>query len=50
MNDINFDDTDSLKYFQRVLRTSGVITALENDGIDEGDTVDIYGMQFDFLF
>lgn len=50
MNNINFDDTDSFKYFQRVLKTSGVITALENAGIDEGNTVDIYGLQFDFLF
>lgn len=50
MNNINFDDTDSFKYFQRVLRTSGVIAALEKAGIDEGNTVDIYGLQFDFLF
>ncbi|HAN20603.1 MAG: GTPase CgtA [Clostridiales bacterium GWF2_36_10] len=50
VNSVNFDDNESLQYFQRILRNSGVIAALENAGIDEGDTVDIYGVEFDFLF
>lgn len=50
INSVNFDDYESLQYFQRVLRNSGVIEKLENAGIDEGDTVDIYGLQFDFIF
>ncbi|PKM62437.1 MAG: GTPase CgtA [Firmicutes bacterium HGW-Firmicutes-21] len=50
VNSVNFDDSDSLQYFQRVLRNSGVIAELEKAGIDEGDTVDIYGAEFDFLF
>lgn len=50
INNINFDDFESLQYFQRVLKNSGVIEELEKSGIDEGDTVDIYGLQFDFLF
>ena len=47
---VNFDDYESLQYFQRVLKNAGVIQALEDAGVDEGDTVDIYGIQFDFLF
>lgn len=47
---VNFDDYESLQYFQRVLKNSGVIEQLEKAGIQEGDTVDIYGMEFDFVF
>ena len=49
-NDINFDDYESLQYFQRVLRDKGVISALEAAGIQEGETVDIYGIEFDFMY
>lgn len=49
-NDINFDDYESLQFFQRVLRDKGVIKALEDAGIQEGDTVDIYGVEFDFMY
>ena len=49
-NDINFEDYESLQYFQRVLRDKGVISALENAGVNEGDTVDIYGVEFDFMY
>lgn len=45
---VNFGDRESLQYFQRVLRKSGVIALLEEYGIVDGDTVDIYGMQFDY--
>ena len=46
---INFDDSDSLAYFQRVLIRSGVIDALKEAGIGEGDTVSIYDIEFDFV-
>lgn len=46
----NFDSYESLQYFQRVLREKGVIQALEDAGIDEGNTVSMYGVEFDFLF
>lgn len=36
---VNFDDRESLSYFQRALRQKGVIEALEKAGIEEGDTV-----------
>lgn len=36
---INFEDRESLQYFQRALRQKGVIDALEEKGVQEGDTV-----------
>lgn len=49
-NDINFEDYESLQYFQRVLRDKGVIDALEKAGIKEGETVNMYGVEFDFVY
>ena len=45
----NFDDYESLQYFQRMLRKSGVIDMLEAKGIKEGDTVSMYGAEFDYV-
>jgi GTP-binding protein len=49
INSVNFDDYESLQYFQRVLINSGVIDALREAGIQEGDTVSIYEIEFDFV-
>lgn len=49
LNVANMEDYESLQYFQRVLRFSGVIEKLEEMGIEEGQTVDIGGFQFDFI-
>jgi len=46
---INFDDSESLQYFQRVLINSGVIEALRQAGINEGDTVSMYDVEFEFM-
>lgn len=46
---VNMEDYSSLQYFQRVLRSSGIIDALEEKGIQEGDSVDILGFEFDFV-
>lgn len=46
---IDFDDMESLHYFEKVLEGSGVIDALRDAGIDEGDTVNIYDVEFDFV-
>lgn len=45
----NFDDYESLQYFQRALIKCGVIGMLEDAGIQEGDTVRMYGVEFDFV-
>ncbi len=49
MRAVNFDDYESLQYFERVLQSTGVIAALEQAGASEGDTVSIYGFDFDFV-
>ena len=46
---VNFDDYESLQYFQRVLQSSGVIAALTDAGVSEGDTVRIFDIEFDFV-
>lgn len=46
---VNMEDYSSLQYFQRVLRSSGIIDKLEEMGIEEGDTVNIFGFEFDFI-
>ncbi len=43
------DDYSSLQYFQRVLQNSGIIEKLEEMGIQEGDTVNILGFEFDYV-
>ena len=50
MGQINFDDYESLSFFQRVLIKNGVIDKLREAGIEEGDTVSIYDFEFDFIF
>ena len=49
MGSINFDDRESLSYFQRVLKSSGVIEQLEAAGVKDGDTVSMYEFEFDFI-
>ncbi|MCQ2470776.1 MAG: GTPase ObgE [Clostridia bacterium] len=45
----DLDDYESLQYFQRVLVSSGIIDALKERGIEEGDTVSIYDLEFDYF-
>lgn len=49
MKSVNFDDYESVNYFQRVLTNGGVIDALRDAGIEEGDTVSIYDLEFEFV-
>ena len=49
INSVNFEDTDSMKWFHLTLRRMGVIDALRRAGAGEGDTVQIEDMQFDFI-
>ena len=46
---VNFDDGDSLRWFHRTLKNSGVIDALRQAGAQEGDEVQIDDMVFDFV-
>jgi GTP-binding protein len=46
---INFADDEGLQYFERLLQGTGVIEALRNAGVQEGDTVSIYDLEFEFV-
>ncbi len=47
---INFSDNESLQFFQRALMNRGVIDALVDAGVQEGDTVRIGDLEFDFVW
>jgi GTP-binding protein len=47
---VNFQDTESLQYFQKQLRDKGVIADLEKAGVEEGDTIYLDGLEFEFIF
>ena len=46
---INFTDVQSRMYFDRQLMDAGIYDMLEEIGINEGDTVSIYGMEFEYV-
>ena len=49
MGQINFEDYQSLSFFSRVLQKNGVIDLLREKGAKDGDTVNIYDFEFDFV-
>lgn len=49
ISSINFDDNESIKYFQNMLIKKGVIDLLEEAGIDEGDNVFIGDIEFEYI-
>ena len=48
MANVNFSDYESRMFFDRALRENGVFRQLEERGIQDGDTVDLYGLQFEY--
>lgn len=48
MYSVNFDDMESLQYFQKVMESQGVFDRLREMGIEDGDTVRIYELEFEF--
>ena len=44
----NIDSEKGFLFFQKFLRNQGILEELEKLGISEGDTVRIYGLQFDY--
>jgi GTP-binding protein len=46
---VNFNDYESLNWFQRTMRKSGIIDGLRDKGCREGDTVRMGDMEFDFV-
>ena len=48
VDNINFDDYESRNYFDQLLRKYGIFQRLEDMGIEDGDTVDIYDFVFEY--
>ncbi|HIW84979.1 MAG TPA: GTPase ObgE [Candidatus Eubacterium faecipullorum] len=46
---IDTEDYESLQYMQRILEKSGVFDALRERGIEEGDTVIVYDIEFEYV-
>lgn len=44
----NLDTEKGFEFFQKFLRENKIIEELENMGIEEGDTVALYGLEFDY--
>ncbi|MBQ4290136.1 MAG: GTPase ObgE [Clostridia bacterium] len=49
VDSVNFDDRESLAYFDRTLRNNGVFDTLREAGVRDGDTVSICGFEYDFV-
>lgn len=48
MYSVNFDDMESLQFFQAQMEVKGVFDMLREAGIEDGDTVKIYELEFEF--
>lgn len=48
MYSVNFEDMESLQYFQKAMESQGVFDRLREMGIEDGDTVRIYEIEFEF--
>ena len=44
----NLDSEKGFDFFQKFLKNTGILKELEEAGIKEGDTVSIYGLEFDY--
>jgi GTP-binding protein len=48
MYSVNFDDMESVQFFQKSMESQGVFDKLREMGIEDGDTVKIYDIEFEF--
>lgn len=44
----NLDSEKGFQFFQKFLKDTGILEDLEKAGIEEGDTVRMYGLEFDY--
>ena len=47
MYSVNFEDMESIQYFQKAMESQGVFDRLREMGIEDGDTVRIYEIEFE---
>jgi GTP-binding protein len=50
MSTTNTDDYESLMNLQKLLKREGVFKALEKAGVEENDTVDLCGFEFEYVY
>ena len=48
MANVNFSDYESRMYFDKMLRESGLFARLEEMGIQDGDIVSMYDLEFEY--
>ena len=48
MANVNFGDVESRNWFDRVLRESGLFERMEARGVQDGDTVCLYNLEFEY--
>jgi len=48
-NSTNFQDMGSIRYLYKYLEKQGAVDRLNQMGIEDGDTVRIYGFEFNFI-
>ena len=48
MSNVNFGDYESRNWFDKMLRQSGLFDRLEEMGIQDGDTVSLYNLEFEY--
>lgn len=46
---VDFEDMESIRYFQNIMDKTGVFQRLREMGIQDGDTVRLYDLEFDFF-
>ncbi|WFD11527.1 GTPase ObgE [Tepidibacter hydrothermalis] len=45
---VNFEDMESVQYFQKIMDKKGVFQRLKNMGAQDGDTVRLYDLEFEY--
>ena len=46
---VHFEDMESIRFFQRALEKNGVFAQLRKLGVEDGDLVKIYDLEFDYF-
>ena len=49
MEGVNLDDRESMNYFDRTLRQNGIYDKMRELGVADGDVVNLYDLEFDFV-
>ena len=45
---VDFEDMESIRYFQSIMEKTGVFDKLRSIGVQDGDTVRIYDLEFEY--